>query len=91
VVTNARAFYTTRAAAGALGTRHSPRPHFRGEGFMHNLGRYPRRGMAEPYLDLTPLRGAQAIKQSTLSLPDEMDCFASLAMTVFGPSRLFEN
>jgi hypothetical protein len=28
VVTNARAFYTTRAAAGAPGTRHSPRPHF---------------------------------------------------------------
>ena len=26
VVTNARAFYTTRAAAGATGTRHSPRP-----------------------------------------------------------------
>src|ERR1700692_3071859 len=28
VVTNARAFYTTRAAAGALGTRHSLRPLF---------------------------------------------------------------
>jgi hypothetical protein len=26
VVTNARVFYTTRAAAGALGARHSPRP-----------------------------------------------------------------
>src|ERR1700754_5098484 len=26
VVTNARAFYTTRAAAGALSARHSPRP-----------------------------------------------------------------
>src|SRR5580698_7566239 len=26
VVTNARVFYTTRAAAGASGTRHSPRP-----------------------------------------------------------------
>jgi hypothetical protein len=26
VVTNARAFYTPRAAAGATGTRHSPRP-----------------------------------------------------------------
>ena len=26
VVTNARAFYTTRAAAGATGTRHSPLP-----------------------------------------------------------------
>src|ERR1700759_1517190 len=27
VVTNARAYYSTRAAAGASGTRHSPRPH----------------------------------------------------------------
>src|ERR1700735_4339912 len=26
VVTNARAYYSTRAAAGATGTRHSPRP-----------------------------------------------------------------
>ena len=33
VVTNARAFYTTRAAAGATGTRHSPRPH--GGGRFH--------------------------------------------------------
>src|SRR6185437_333413 len=33
VVTNARATYSTRAAAGATGTRHSPRPLiFRGEG-----------------------------------------------------------
>jgi hypothetical protein len=30
VVTNARAFYTTRAAAGASGARHSLRPLFRG-------------------------------------------------------------
>jgi len=37
VVTNARAFYTTRAAAGAAGTRHSPRP-LLGERFMHNSG-----------------------------------------------------
>jgi len=32
VVTNARAFYTTRAATGASGTRHSPRPLFRAKG-----------------------------------------------------------
>src|ERR1700689_5279677 len=37
VVTNARFFYTTRAAAGASGTRHSPLPLGR-EGFMHNSG-----------------------------------------------------
>ena len=30
VVTNARVYYTPRAAAGATGTRHSPRPHFWG-------------------------------------------------------------
>jgi len=51
VVTNARAFYTTRAAAGATGTRHSPLPAwvapaplgvaplpFWGAGFKHNSG-----------------------------------------------------
>src|ERR1700692_916685 len=38
VVTNGRAFYTTRAAAGALGIRHSPRPHFQGERLIHNSG-----------------------------------------------------
>src|SRR4030081_3522930 len=38
VVTNARAFYTTRAAAGALGARHSPRPLF-GRKLLSKLGR----------------------------------------------------
>jgi hypothetical protein len=39
VVTNARAFYTPRAASGATGTRHSPRPLFsKGEWFMQNSG-----------------------------------------------------
>src|SRR6202041_800075 len=49
VVTNARASTTTRAAAGATGTRHSPLPlgvaprlHW-AEGFMHQLGRIARR------------------------------------------------
>src|ERR1700689_3372912 len=36
VVTNARAYYSTRAAAGASGTRHSPRP--LGGSFRHNSG-----------------------------------------------------
>ena len=48
VVTNARAFYTPRAAAGASGTRHSPRP-LLGGSILHNSGA-SRRGMAEVYL-----------------------------------------
>jgi hypothetical protein len=39
VVTNARAFYTPRAAAGATGTRHSPRPLFSGAEVPAQLGR----------------------------------------------------
>jgi hypothetical protein len=38
VVTNARATYSTRAATGATGTRHSPRPPFRGGRFWQQLG-----------------------------------------------------
>jgi hypothetical protein len=37
VVTNARATYTTRAAAGAMGTRRSPRP-LKGERFFNASG-----------------------------------------------------
>jgi hypothetical protein len=50
VVTNARAFYTTRAAAGALGTRHSPRPPGR-RILAQQLGRFaPRdRGVASAH------------------------------------------
>jgi hypothetical protein len=50
VVTNARAFYTTRAAAGATGTRHSPLP-FGGERFLHNSGA-SRGESADLYLEL---------------------------------------
>ena len=39
VVTNARAFYSTRAASGATGTRHSPRPLFSGRRIHPQLGR----------------------------------------------------
>jgi hypothetical protein len=52
VVTNARVFYTTRAAAGASGTRHSPLPPWGsatpslGRIVQAQLGRYPRRGNA---------------------------------------------
>jgi hypothetical protein len=52
VVTNARAFYTTRAAAGASSARHSPRPLFSlGERFMHNPGETGR-GNADAHLKL---------------------------------------
>jgi hypothetical protein len=47
VVTNARAIYSTRAAAGATGTRHSPLPQ-RGAKFKHHSGA-TRRGNAKAY------------------------------------------
>src|SRR5258708_32026097 len=40
---SARAFYTTRAAAGALGARHSLRPLIGGRKLMANLARFRRR------------------------------------------------
>src|ERR1700730_1890167 len=43
VVTNACAFYTTHAAAGALGARHSLRPLIGGRKLMANLARFRRR------------------------------------------------
>jgi hypothetical protein len=57
VVTNARVYYTPRAAAGATGTRHSPLPPWGsatpslGGSFLHNSGAM-RRGKAEAYLDV---------------------------------------
>src|SRR5258707_1051709 len=45
VVTNARVYYTTRAAAGASDARHSLRPlMFRGYWFMHDSGAFAPRG-----------------------------------------------
>jgi hypothetical protein len=43
VVTNARVYYTPRAAAGAADTRHSPRPLFSGRIVHAQLGRIARR------------------------------------------------
>jgi hypothetical protein len=43
VVTNACVYYSTHAAAGASGTRHSPRPPFQGGRFLQQLGRIARR------------------------------------------------
>jgi hypothetical protein len=79
VVTNARAFYTTRAAAGASGTRHSLRPLvFEGGMLMAKLAR-TRGEIAE--LCLTSLRGAKR-RSNPFLLCCTMDCFASLAMTI---------
>jgi len=54
-VTNARAFYTPRAAAGASGTRHSPRPLFLGRMFRGNSSGASRRETVELYLLLAVL------------------------------------
>jgi hypothetical protein len=62
VVTNARAFYTPRAAAGASGTRHSPRP-LLGGSILHNSGA-SRRGMAEVYLSYPRRPRKRAIQYS---------------------------
>ena len=66
-----------REAAGALGTRHSPRP-LLGERDMHDSGA-SRRGMVDSYLVV--IARSEATKQSTLLFCRAMDCFASLAMT----------
>jgi hypothetical protein len=62
VVTNARAHYSTRAAAGATGTRLSLRPLFWGGSNLHNSGAI-RRGMADAHLAVI----ASVAKQSILS------------------------
>jgi hypothetical protein len=46
--------HIAREAAGAAGTRHSPRPLFRGEWIMHNSGA-PRREVGKVRLRTTPL------------------------------------
>jgi hypothetical protein len=51
VVTNARVYYTPRAAAGASCARHSLRPLFWGECFTHNSGA-SRREIADAHLKL---------------------------------------
>src|SRR5882757_11486297 len=56
VVTNARAFYTTRAAAGASSARHSLRPLIGGRD-LHSKPRAKRRGeIAKPCLNAVQLR-----------------------------------
>jgi hypothetical protein len=52
VVTNARAFYTTRAAAGASGARHSLRPLIGGQGNFWQTSGASRREIAKLCLKL---------------------------------------
>src|SRR3982074_643919 len=63
-------------AAGAAGTRRSPRP-LSGGRFSNASGAWRREG--EVVCGLAVI--ASAAKQSILSLRGKMDCFASLAMT----------
>jgi hypothetical protein len=81
VVTNARAFYTPRAAAGATGTRLSLRPLIF-EGFFLDSSGVSRREKAEVYLAV--IARSEATKQSITFCVRRMDCFASLAMTAQG-------
>jgi hypothetical protein len=92
-VTNARAFYTTRAAAGALGTRHSPRPHSFGRKFPAQLGRIAPRecGVVSPRHCLRQTQSVCARERLRRSNPffpcGAMDRFAELAMTVLNLVR----
>src|SRR3984957_9597053 len=65
VVTNARVYYTPRAAAGALGTRHSPRPLISGA-IVLRIARAPCAAGMRMCVSAS-LRGAKATKQSILS------------------------
>src|SRR6266478_678783 len=79
--------------AGAAGTRHSPRPPKGARDKCitraHRAARFKRMS-SDRHCEPTGLANARPMtgsaKQSILSLRGEMDCFASLAMTV----RLFE-
>src|SRR5260370_26381258 len=77
VVTNARVYYTPRAAAGAPSARHSLRPLISGRELHASLGRFASRE-CEGVFDVI----ASEAKQSILPHKERMDCFASLAMTI---------
>ena len=68
MVTNARAYYSPRAATGATGTRHSPLPPWGsatpslGGSFMHNSGA-TRRGNAKSYLAVIASEAKQSMRQ----------------------------
>ena len=74
MVTNARATNSTRAAAGATGTRHSPRP-LLGEGFIHNSGAMRREiaefclmNVDEPHLQLSSPAGDPAFRDADIEI-----------------------
>src|ERR1700732_3955927 len=64
--------HTAHEAAGATGTRHSPRPLWAKVSYKT---RAHRAAGSRSHI-VTSLRGAQATKQSILSLRGELDCFA---------------
>jgi hypothetical protein len=70
-------------AAGATGIRHSPRPLWAED--KRKTSGASRGEIADACLDVI----ASAAKQSILSYRGKMDCFASLAMTVY--FGFFEN
>ena len=78
VVTNARAFYTTRAAAGATGTRLSLRPLFFKAKDFAQLGR---ESVAGSRSCISPSLREAKRRSNPFFLRGKMDCFASLAMT----------
>src|SRR6266700_2485368 len=88
------AYFTTpsaHGAAGALGTRHSPRPLFaKGERFLANLGRDAWAETAKASLDTTSLRGALATKQSSFGFAARWIASLALAITAFQLKWLFE-
>jgi hypothetical protein len=90
VVTNARAFYPPRAAAGATGTRHSPRPHWAND-FRHNSGAM-RRENAEAYLAVIARGKAtkQSILTSRLIASRNLSSDGAFARPVGSQSRLTE-
>jgi hypothetical protein len=81
VVTNARVYYSTRAAADAPSVRHSLRPLSKGRNVVGKT-RAKHAARSRPHI-LTSLRGALATKQSSFLVCRKMDYFASLAMTLF--------
>jgi hypothetical protein len=69
----ARVFvFITHEAAGALATRHSPRP-LLGERFMHNSAA-SRREIAESYLNLEAVIARSEATKQSIALA--VDCFA---------------
>src|SRR5664279_2617868 len=88
VVTNARAFYTTRAAAGAPSARHSLLPSWGStapsdlqKAGLFSKTRAHRAARSRKHI-LPSLRGAKRRSNPLFLLRGEMDCFAALAMTV---------